>query len=89
MPLPTFVRSRAYSGPSFESMGYEQLGKAVSKGGPLDAKTRRLIKLALASFGLYTLQGFGVTCNITSHPTAGDLEIVTRIAVVRGPAPRS
>jgi hypothetical protein len=51
MPLPAFVRSKVYGGPSFESMGYEQLGKAVSKGGPLDAKTRRLIKLALASFG--------------------------------------
>ena len=27
---------------------YEQLGGAVAEGGPLDAKTRRLVKLALA-----------------------------------------
>ena len=27
---------------------YEQLGEAVAEGGPLDAKTRRLVKLALA-----------------------------------------
>lgn len=27
---------------------YEQLGEAAAEGGPLDAKTRRLIKLALA-----------------------------------------
>src|ERR1022692_2681614 len=27
---------------------YEHLGEAVAEGGPLDAKTRRLIKLALA-----------------------------------------
>ena len=27
---------------------YEHLGEAVAEGGPLDAKTRRLVKLALA-----------------------------------------
>ena len=27
---------------------YEHLGEAVAEGGPLDARTRRLIKLALA-----------------------------------------
>jgi alkylhydroperoxidase/carboxymuconolactone decarboxylase family protein YurZ len=29
-------------------MAYESLGAAVAEGGPLDAKTRRLVKLALA-----------------------------------------
>jgi alkylhydroperoxidase/carboxymuconolactone decarboxylase family protein YurZ len=30
---------------------YEHLGEAVAEGGPLDAKTRRLVKLALAIGG--------------------------------------
>jgi alkylhydroperoxidase/carboxymuconolactone decarboxylase family protein YurZ len=29
-------------------VAYEHLGEAVAEGGPLDAKTRRLVKLALA-----------------------------------------
>lgn len=49
---------------------YEKLGEAVSRGGPLNAKTRRLVKLALAIGG-------GSEGAVHSHVRRGLVEGVT------------
>ena len=46
-PLPTVVEEFAQRQPTVWQ-AYNQLGQAISEAGPLDEKTRRLIKLAIA-----------------------------------------
>jgi alkylhydroperoxidase/carboxymuconolactone decarboxylase family protein YurZ len=46
-PLPKGAQSLIDTYPDVWQ-GYEQLGQACAEAGPLDAKTRRLVKLALA-----------------------------------------
>ena len=48
--LPSGAASLADHHPKIWT-AYEHLGAAVSEGGPLDAKTRRLVKVALAIGG--------------------------------------
>ena len=46
-PLPSIVEEFAAQQPSVWD-AYNQLGQAISEAGPLDEKTRRLVKLAIA-----------------------------------------
>ncbi len=46
-PLPSIVEEFAAQQPTVWD-AYKQLGRAISEAGPLDEKTRRLIKLAIA-----------------------------------------
>jgi AhpD family alkylhydroperoxidase len=62
--LPKIVRNLAQNQPSVWE-AYNELGKAAAEAGPLDAKTQRLVKLALAV-------GAGLEGAVRSHTRRGN-----------------